>query len=83
MDMLEIKILEKLIGSHIPLEKEGLGWDLPINVPIENLNRRSFQQFVIRQPIKMGGLGIRSNVETSPAAFIGGLTWKIAFVCSW
>ena len=73
MDMLEIKILEKLIGSHIPLEKEGLGWDLPINVPIENLNGRSFQQFVIRQPIKMGGLGIRSNVETSPAAFIGGL----------
>ena len=28
---------------------------------------------MIRQPIKMGGLGVRSNCDTSPAAFIGAL----------
>ena len=73
MDKLEIKVMEQLLGSHIPLESEGLAWDLPIEVPIESLDGRSFQQFDIRQPIKMGGLGIRSNAETSPVAFIGGL----------
>ena len=73
MDKLEMKVLEHLMGSHIPLESEGLTWDLPIRVPIENLDGRTFQHFAIRQPIKMGGLGIRSNIETSPVAFIGGL----------
>ena len=73
MDKLELKVLEQLLGSHIPLEGEGLAWDLPIKVPIESLDGRSFQQFVVRQPIKMGGLGLRSNEETSPVAFIGGL----------
>ena len=28
---------------------------------------------MLRQPVKGGGFGLRSNVETSPAAFIGGL----------
>ena len=29
--------------------------------------------WVLRQPVKAGGFGLRSNLETSPAAFIGGL----------
>ena len=28
---------------------------------------------MIRQPVKSGGFGLRSKLETSPAAFIGGL----------
>ena len=73
MDTLLISILEKILGTHIPLQGEGLGWDCPIQVPIQGLETRSFQQWAIRQPVKMGGLGIRSQLELSPAAFIGGL----------
>ena len=73
MDSLLISVLEKLLGMHIPLQGEGLGWDCPLQVPIQGLEIRSFQHWVIRQPVKMGGLGIRSQVGISPAAFIGGL----------
>ena len=73
MDKIELTVLEKLLGMHIPLQGEGLGWECPLFLPIEGLDGRSFQQWVLRQPIKMGGLGLRSKVETSPAAFIGGL----------
>ena len=73
MDKIQSNVLHSLLGIHIPMHAEGLAYDCPINVPVENLSGRSFQHFVIRQPVKMGGLGIRSNVETSPAAYIGGL----------
>ena len=73
MDRLIMTVLEKLIGVHIPLESENLGWDCPLHVPIQGLESRSFQQWVIRQPVKSGGLGLRSHVELSPAAFIGAI----------
>ena len=57
----------------IPLQGEGLGWDCPLWLPINGLDGRSFQHWVIRQPVKSGGFGLRSKVETSPVAFIGGL----------
>ena len=73
MDMLMVEVLEKLVGMHIPMEVEAVGWDCPLHVPVDGLGGRSFQQWVIRQPVKMGGLGLRSQVELSHAASIGGL----------
>ena len=73
MDKLEWAVLEALLGSHIQLQGEGHGWDCPLWLPVQGLDGRSFQQWVIRQPIKMGGFGVRSKVETSPAVFIGGI----------
>ena len=73
MDRLMMKVLEGLLGMHIPMEGEGLGWDCHLRVQIDGLDGRSFQQWVIRQPVKMGGVGLRSQVELSSAAFIGGL----------
>ena len=35
------------------------------------LNGKSFQEWLIPQPIKLGGLGLRSVSETSPIAFLG------------
>ena len=59
------------------MESEGFGWDCPLQVPIEGLETRSFQNWVLRQPVKMGGFGVRSQVELSPAAFVGGLEQAI------
>ena len=73
MDKLQMQVLETLLGMKIPLVGEGLGWDCPLWLPVDNLDGRSFQNWVIRQPVKSGGFGLRSNVETSPAAYIGGL----------
>ena len=44
---------------------------------VEWLNGSSFQKLLIPQPIKLGGLGVRSLVETSPAAFIGGVEMSL------
>ena len=68
-----MQVMETLLGMKIPLVGEGLGWDCPLWLPVDNLDGRSFQNWVIRQPVKSGGFGLRSNVETSPAAYIGGL----------
>ena len=73
MDSLQIKVMEILLGMKIPFQGEGLGWDCPLTLPIDNLDGRSFQQWVMRQPVKSGGCGLRSHVETSHAAFLGGL----------
>ena len=34
-------------------------------------------RFLVHQPVKQGGLGLRSLVETSPAAFVGGVEMAI------
>ena len=73
MDKLQMNVMETILGMKIPLEGEGLGWECPLVLPIQGLEGRSFQQWVLRQPVKAGGFGLRSNLETSPAAFIGGL----------
>ena len=41
-----------------------------IQVPIVNLTGQSFKHWLVNQPVKLGGLGLRSLVETSPAAFV-------------
>merc|ERR1711954_15730 len=63
IDKIELGVIENLLGMHVPLHGEGLGWECPLQLPIQGLDGRSFQHWVIRQPIKMGGLGIRSKVE--------------------
>ena len=45
------------------------------NVP--ELAGRSYQRWMIRQPIKLGGLGLRSLVDTCAAAFVGGIEMAI------
>ena len=42
-----------------------------------SLQGRSFQQWLVHQPVKMGGLGLRSQSETSAAAFIGGVEMSL------
>ena len=73
MDTLQNRILDSLAGTHIPMQALNNEWAISLPVPDINLQLRSYQQWVIRQPVKMGGLGIRSNVETRLAAYIGGL----------
>ena len=40
---------------------------------VEGLQGTSFQSLLTTLPIKLGGLGLRSQVQLSPAAWVGGL----------
>ena len=73
MDKLVLRVVQKILGSEIPLRGGQEDWNTSINDPIESLKDRSFQEWVLRLPVRLGGLGIRSTLETRHAAFIGGV----------
>ena len=75
MDHVILSVLEKLVDSEIPMAMNATtpDWTAALPVPVDMLKRRTAQHWLIRQPIKMGGLGIRSCAETSGPAFVGGL----------
>ena len=44
-----------------------------MDIPVANLGGKSFQDHFVRLPIRLRGFGLRSLVDTSAAAFIGGV----------
>ena len=77
MDKVLKSVLNDLIGIEVPEKENGHSWSCPINIPVEGQSGKSFQSWIVRQPIRMGGLGIRSQEEVSPAAFIGGVEMSL------
>ena len=73
------RVLEFAAKTNIPQGNEGLGWECCLQVPVENRRSLSYQSWLVRQPVRMGGLGLRSLVDTSPAAFIGALEMALPF----
>ena len=73
------EMLEFATSQHIPYEDEGLGVECVLNAPglPFSLQRRSFQQWLVRQPVRLRGLGLRSLVETRHAAFCGGVEMAV------
>ena len=79
LDMVMWRVLENLVGHHIPEESEELGWDFKIDVPVDFFREKTFQSLVGRLPIKLGGLGLRSQTAVAPVAYLGGLEQTIPF----
>ena len=73
------EVLEAAVGQHIPLEEEGWGWEECLEVPVGDLGGRSFQRWLLGLPIRHGGLGLTSQEELSPLAFIGTLEQALPF----
>ena len=68
-----LRVLEACIGSKIP---EGRASDCVLEGPantVASIHGLSFQQLVVRLPIKMGGLGIRNQEQLRNAAFVGAI----------
>ena len=57
------------------MEEEGLGWEESLDI----LDGKSFQQWLASLPIRQGGLGIASQVEIAPLAFIGSVEQVLSF----
>ena len=73
MDKVLWEVLEKTASSHIPRKDEQKGWECVLNVPVQSLQGKSFQEWISRQPVRLGGFGLRCQADLSPAAFIGAL----------
>ena len=72
-------VLEKVAGFSIPQEGAELGWEHCLDIPVAGLRRRSFQSWVAGLPIRLGGLGLRSQEELSPLAYLGALEQAVPF----
>ena len=72
-------VLETL--TRVPIPRVGYGAqerDCVLRVDeVRWLGDKTYQQALVHQPIKLGGLGVRSLAETSPAAFIGGVEMSL------
>ena len=66
-------VFEQAVGQQVPRKEQGLGVECVLNLPVDTLQSKSFQEISVRLPIRLRGFGLRSFAETAPQAFIGGV----------
>ena len=64
-------VLEAAVGCHIPRGEEGRGWETVLPLPVAGRDGQSFASWIVRLPVKQGGMGFRSLEDISPVAFLG------------
>ena len=74
-------MLEAATGLHIPQVEEGKGVECVLAPPVQGLDTQSFQSWLVRLPVRSGGLGLRSLTDTSPAAFLGSVEMSVPHFC--
>ena len=65
------ELLEAATGLHIPRREERLGVECVLAPPVRALQQSSYQEILARLPVRRGGLGLRSILDTSTAGFVG------------
>ena len=66
------------MGQRIPRSDERLGYECVLDIPVDSMHSLSFQELFIRTPIKLRGFGLRSLLQSVPAAFIGGVERSVS-----
>ena len=78
VDKLHREVVEKVVGSHLPhqpglltcpccITVEGL----EVNIP--GLEGHTYQSLTLQLPLKLGGMGLRSQLFVSPLAYYGAI----------
>ena len=67
------KILETATGLSIPRQVTDMDGECILPVPVTGRGLRTFQEWAVRQPIRLGGFGVRSMEDTAGVAFLGSL----------
>ena len=70
---LKWSLFERAVGQRVPRQEEGLGTECVLDVPVDTMLGNSFQETLVRLPIRLRGFGLRSLAETTHTAFIGGV----------
>ena len=71
MDNLLYNMLEGATDLDIPRLDMGRGVECCPQLPVTRQQGKSYQDWMVRLPIRLGGMGMRSMVDISLAAFIG------------
>ena len=78
VDTILLGVLEEVAGFDIP-QGGGHSFTCAMGPEVGWLEGRSFQQITSSLPIKSGGLGLRSQLDLSPAAWVGALEQALPF----
>ena len=71
MDRLLWTMLECSSGITIPRVDMGRGVECCPSTTVTRLQGRSYKDLMVRMPVRLGGMGLRSMADVSLAAFIG------------
>jgi hypothetical protein len=71
------ELLEAATGLHIPRRDEGLGVECILSPPVTTMHDASYQEIIARLPVRRGGLGLRSILDTSAAGFVGSVEMSL------
>ena len=77
LDAILWQMLESAAGFPIPQVDEGMGVECCPQVNIPGLKDRTFQSWLVRLPVRAGGLGLRSLVDIIPVAFLGAVQMSL------
>ena len=73
MDRILLSMVQKATGLAIPLVDQGIGVEHCPRPPVTRVAEKLYQNWMMRTPVRLGGMGLRSVAETSLAAFVGGV----------
>ena len=79
MDAILWDMLEAVVGAHLPRQDEGLGYESPLDIPVQNLTGRSFQAWMAQMPIRLGGLGLRCQADLAQISYISALEQSLPY----
>ena len=78
VDTILTGVLETVSGFHMP-QGGGQPYTCPMGPEVGWLEGRSYQQIISTLPIKSGGMGLRSQLDLSQAAWVGALEQALPF----
>ena len=78
MDRILGAMLHSATGFAIPMVDEGGSVEHCPQPRVTRLQGRSYQNWMMRTPVRLGGMGLRSVAETSLAAYIGGVEQAVS-----
>ena len=79
LDTVLWEMMQKATGLHIPQGEEGRGVECVLDIPVRGLQGQSFQSWLVRLPVRERGMGLRSLLDTIPAAFVGSVEMSLPF----
>ena len=71
MDQLLWSMVEKATNLSIPKVEEGRGVECCLQLPVTRHLGRTYQDWMLRTPVRLGGFGLRSMEDISLPAFMG------------
>ena len=75
-------VLDAALGFKVPRRGGLVGQDVDciLNVPVNGLEEQPFAEWVVRQPVRLHGMGLRSQEDNCDPGYVGALLQAAPFM---